>query len=165
MTPPTTPATRRRPRRASLLAALTGTVLAFGLIAGGGIAQAATPPASVYLGADEWCHLNNSWGGNFFCPVYTQNYWYQMPNGYWEVFVEGTNYQAWTRWNSSNGLSSWKSLGGHCILGYIQFYASNPNNGWNWAIRCEGTDYNWWYDTRSGGPDGSWSGWSRTTNV
>jgi hypothetical protein len=155
---------------------LAGTVLAFALIAEGGTASAApskaaaatlaagTPPASVYL-SGGWCHLNNGWGGDFTCPVYTQNYWYQMPNGYWEVFVEGTNEQAWTRWNGSNGLSNWVSLGGKCILGYIQYYASNPNNGWNWAIRCEGTNYNWWYDTRNGGPAGSWSGWSTSTNV
>jgi hypothetical protein len=77
MTPPTTLGTRRRPRRASLLAALAGTVLAFGLIMEGGTvsasAAAATPPASQYL-QGTWCHLSNGRGGDFFCQGNYYNY-------------------------------------------------------------------------------------------
>jgi hypothetical protein len=149
-------------RRAGLLGALASIALAFGLITEGGIASAATPPASVYVSGD-WCHLNNGWGGSFWCPYDNSfNIWYQMPNGYWETFVVGTDSHAWTRWNSSSGLSGWVSLGGVCVLGTTEFYKSNPSNGWNWAIRCVGSDGNWWYDTRNGGPSGSWTGWRST---
>jgi hypothetical protein len=162
MTPPTTLRTRRRPRRASLLAALAATTLAFGLItAGGGTASADSPPATQYAGNDDWCHFNNGWGGNFFCGAYA---WYQMPNGYWETFVAGTDTAVWTRWNSSNGLSPWVSLGGQTIP-IAQSVNIVDANGWEWAVQVLGRDDNWWYRTRLGGPVGSWTGWAKKPAV
>jgi hypothetical protein len=77
-----------------------------------------------------------------------------MPNGYWEVFVVGTNNQVWTRWNSSGGLSPWVSLGGQCLL----YVAISGSNGWSWTIECTATTGGGtWYDTRL--TNGHWTGW------
>ena len=144
------------------MAALAATMLAFGLIAaGGGRASAATPPASQF-NKDGWCHLNNGWGGSFFCQANTYDWWHQFPNGSWEVFVVGTNNQVWTRWNSSSGLSSWTSLSGQCLFNVL-ITGVDPNDGWHITIACtavgSGVTY---YNKRIGEASGHWIGWGTT---
>jgi len=164
VTQPTTLATlgnRRRPQRVSLLAALAATALSFGLImAGSGTASASgLPPTGEYATSGGWCTLAG-WGGTFYCQDGDANTnWYQMPNGYWQVFVVGTDNAVWTRWQVPGGLSSWASLGGRCPddFHYVFIADVNPSNGWNWAIACTSGSY--WFDSRTGVPNGSWTGW------
>jgi hypothetical protein len=164
VTQPTTLATlgnRRRPWRVSLLAALAATALSFGLImAGSGTASASdVPPTDEYTTSGGWCTLAG-WGGTFYCQDGDSSpNWYQMPNGYWQVFVVGTDDAVWTRWEVPGGLSSWTSLGGQCPddFHYVFIADVNPSNGWNWAIACTSGGY--WFDSRTGVPNGSWTGW------
>lgn len=148
---------RRRSRRTSLLGAFAVTMLAFGVTMGGNAvsAFAASPPASQVPNNGAGCTLSNGWGGNFFCQGDWQ-YWEQMPNGYWEVFVVGPDDAVWTRWSTSSGLSSWRSLGGKCLL----YVAITGSNGWQWTIECTAQSGNGVWD-KARLADGNWTGWYR----
>lgn len=179
MTTSTTIRTRKRPRRARLLAMLTGPLLALGLIAGTGTASAAPSKAATTASDPTWpwpsgqlqvggsgntalCTFTD-WGGTFYCdsPSYEP-----MPNGYVETFVIGTNHAVWTRWSSSSGLSSWKSLGGTCLNPLPNYIGedtgidwTNPSNGWNWIIECVGAGGHLFFKERVGSAAGSWTAW------
>jgi hypothetical protein len=154
------------------MAALTGLMLAFGLIAGIGTAPAARanladPIVQTYetQQSNGWCSIDG-FGGNIFCNT---SIGYEMPNGYEEVFGIGTDHAAWTRWTSSSGLSSWVSLNGICEVSSfggtsIGIPAWNSQNEWNWTIQCIGSDGNYWYRSRvqTSGGSGYWTGWATT---
>ncbi|MDQ0775184.1 hypothetical protein QF026_003650 [Streptomyces aurantiacus] len=109
--------------------------------------------------AADWCGYGGAWGGTFYC---NSNYEHTLPNGYVQVFVIGTNKQAYTKWNSSSGLSGWKSLGGQCIEpgnDSIDLAWVNSANRWNFAVQCKGTDHKVYYKQRYA--NGQWSGWYR----
>jgi hypothetical protein len=98
----------------------------------------------------EW----SNWGGRFFYATVEDSRWI-MPNGYYQVFVVGTDHKLWTRWNSKAGLAAWTDrLGGRC-QGTVRprFKAS----GYNVTVRCYGMDDNYWINTRN--TAGAWTGW------
>ncbi len=59
----------------------------------------------------SYCHLPAPWGGTYICSYG----WHGMPlkDGTREVWVVGTDYNIWTRWQSPSGaLSRWVNMGG-----------------------------------------------------
>jgi hypothetical protein len=177
--------TRRIRLRRLLAAGLCATALTIGALAG--IAPAASASTSAALSSTAAISRENvvtsggrqngdavapaaatcsfgSWGGGGFCGTDAT---YTMPNGYAEIFIIGLDHAVWTRWNSSNGLSSWASLSGYCTntgsplgLGRVPGY-----DGWSWYVNCTGGDGNAWYITRIGSDDGAgnWNNWTSTT--
>jgi hypothetical protein len=78
-----------------------------------------------------------------------------MPNGYYQVFVIGTDHQLWTRWNGPSGLVAWSDqLGGWCNEDVRPTYKAS---GWALTLRCMGKDGLYWINKRSTG--GAWTGW------
>jgi hypothetical protein len=107
----------------------------------------------------EWCGYGAPWGGTFYC---NSNYEHQLPDGRFQVFVIGTDREAWTRWDTGNGLSNWASLGGQCIEpgnDSIDLAWIGSSTAWNFAIQCKGTNHLVYYNQRSA--DGTWTGWYR----
>ncbi|MCL8015906.1 hypothetical protein [Streptomyces sp. AS02] len=95
------------------------------------------------------------WGGTFLCKSQVRH---KLPNGHWQVFVIGTNKQAYSRWSSpGGGVSRWTSLGGQCIKPGQRSIDMAWANGWNFAITCIGTNDKRYYKERYA--SGSWSSW------
>jgi hypothetical protein len=55
------------------------------------------------------CHLP-VYGGNYYCGYGSQSY--RFSDGTLQVFVIGTDFSVWTRWQKNGQLSNWVSLGG-----------------------------------------------------
>ncbi|QCX76437.1 hypothetical protein C9F11_13805 [Streptomyces sp. YIM 121038] len=124
-----------------------------------GAALAVSDPGTTYQ-SGGWCHYSN-WGGSFYCDSQLKH---KLPNGQWQVFVIGTNKQAYTKWGSGTGTSGWTSLGGQCTQPGNHSIDMAWANGWNFAITCKGTDGRAWYKERfnggnTGGAPGHWSNW------
>ncbi|QEU90883.1 hypothetical protein [Streptomyces kanamyceticus] len=122
-------------------------------------AIAVSDPGTTYQ-SGGWCHYSN-WGGNFYCNSQLKH---KLPNGQWQVFVIGTNRQAYSKWGSGSGTSAWTSLGGQCTQPGNHSIDMAWVNGWNFAITCKGTNGKTYYDERfnggnTGGAPGHWSGW------
>ncbi|MCP9958618.1 hypothetical protein [Streptomyces sudanensis] len=117
---------------------------------------AAVPDPGVTKQAGKWCTYSK-WGGTFYCKSQLKH---KLPNGHFQVFVIGTNKQAYSRWSSpKGGVSKWTSLGGTCIKpgqGSIGM-AWVGKNKWNFAITCIGSNNKRYYKEREA--NGKWSGW------
>jgi hypothetical protein len=99
-------------RRAA--APLAVAALALGALAAPASAASAATPKAAVVGAGStvqkgsWCTYT-SWGGTYYCGSQS---WYGINKQLFQVFVIGTNYQVYTRWSNTSGVSGWKSLGG-----------------------------------------------------
>lgn len=117
---------------------------------------AAVPNPGTVKKSGKWCTYSK-WGGTFYCKSDLK---YKLPNKHFQVFVIGTNKQAYSRWSSpSGGVSKWTSLGGTCTKpgsGSIGM-AWVGKNKWNFAITCIGSNNKRYYNERSA--TGKWSGW------
>lgn len=114
---------------------------------------AAVPDPGVTKPSGKWCTYTK-WGGTFYCKSQLKH---KLPNGHWQVFVIGTNKQAYSRWSSSSGVSRWASLGGQCIKPGQASIGMAWANKWNFAITCVGTNNKRYYNERA--TSGKWSGW------
>lgn len=131
-------------------------------------AAAAVPDPGVTkpVSGDKWCTYTK-WGGTFLCKSQLKH---KLPNGQWQVFVIGTNKQAYTRWLSpGGGVSRWTSLKGQCIRPGERSIAMEwvGSNKWNFGITCIGTNNKRYYNERfaggnTGGDWGHWSDWRRS---
>jgi hypothetical protein len=148
MTAPAPPA-RKRLRLASLLAALILGTSGLALFAGAGTAQAEAACPIILQ------HINV--GGNYNC---NSKILWGMPNGFTEYFVIAPDNTVWTIWDSAEGVSTWKYMGGLCAFGTLSlFLTPDP---WSPRIECYASNGNgWWYDQRvdTGNGTGYWRGW------
>jgi hypothetical protein len=147
MTGPTTSPARKRRRLAGILAAFVLGMSAFGLFVGGGTAYA-DPACPIYLqGRDV--------GGNYNCDI--RVYW-RMPNTYTEVFVIAPDHSVWTIWDSSSGISSWRSLSGWCDFGSLSITLTS--NHWQPYLTCTARGHSWFKQRiDQGNGAGFWRGW------
>ncbi|MFJ9648894.1 hypothetical protein ACWEPM_33810 [Streptomyces sp. NPDC004244] len=129
--------------------ALAATALALaGAALTAGTANAAPAPA-----ASGYCHVSGL-GGDYICE-YGES-WHTYPNGQRQVFIIGTDFAIWTRWNDSNGnWSGWESMGGRAASGV----RVEGNKTWNPTISHVGTDGDRWYRHRLN--SGSWTNWQK----
>ncbi|MFC5144810.1 hypothetical protein [Streptomyces aureoversilis] len=136
--------------RRSALAATT-LVLAgatFSGVASAAPAQAATPKPAV-----SHCHVSGL-GGDYICEY--GEAWLTYPAGNRQVFVIGTDFAVWTRWQYAGGSwSEWTSFGGK-LRSAVRV---EGNNTWTPTISAVGDDGNRWYRHRLN--SGSWTGWQR----
>ncbi|MFI9204302.1 hypothetical protein [Streptomyces sp. NPDC053048] len=132
--------------------ALAATTLALAGAALTGVAsapaQAATPQAAGY------CHVGGGLGGDYICEY--GEAWMTYPEGNRQVFVIGTDFAVWTRWQyAGGGWSDWNSFGGKLRSGV----RIDGNNTWTPTISAVGDDGERWYRHRLS--SGSWTGWQR----
>ncbi|MFJ3876162.1 hypothetical protein ACIPW5_01730 [Streptomyces sp. NPDC090077] len=134
--------------RATALAAST---LALAGAALSGVASAAPAPAPNPAAAAGYCHVAGL-GGDYICEY--GEAWQTFPNGTRQVFIVGTDFAVWTRWNNTGGgWSDWQSLGGTVRSGV----RIEGNNTWTPTISVVGMDGERWYRHRLN--SGSWTGW------
>ncbi|MFG2989670.1 hypothetical protein ACGFZK_10355 [Streptomyces sp. NPDC048257] len=133
----------RRSALAVTTLALSGAALA-GLAAAP--AQAAAPAA-----AAGYCHVSGL-GGDYVCEY--GEAWMTYPAGNRQVFVIGTDFAVWTRWQYAGGSwSDWTSMGGTVRSGV----RIEGNNTWNPTISIVGMDGERWSRHRLN--SGSWTPW------
>ncbi|MFI0976184.1 hypothetical protein ACH4SP_04040 [Streptomyces sp. NPDC021093] len=122
-----------------------------------GVRAAAVPDPGVpkKIGGGKCTYTK--WGGTFLCKSEVKH---KLPNKHNQVFVIGTNKQAYSRWSSpGGGVSRWTSLRGQCIRPgqHSIDMAWVGKNKWNFAITCIGTNTKRYYNERA--VSGKWSGW------
>ncbi|MFD5412108.1 hypothetical protein ACFV4Q_13615 [Streptomyces nojiriensis] len=133
----------RRSALAVTTLALSGAALA-GVTAAP--AQAATPAA-----AAGFCHVSGL-GGDYICEY--GEAWLTYPAGNRQVFIVGTDFAVWTRWQYAGGSwSEWTSMGGTVRSGV----RIDGNNTWNPTISIVGMDGERWSRHRLS--SGSWTPW------
>ncbi|MGZ9928661.1 hypothetical protein ACXNSR_02085 [Streptomyces sp. NC-S4] len=133
----------RRSALAVTTLALSGAALA-GVAAAP--AQAATPAA-----AAGFCHVSGL-GGDYICEY--GEAWMTYPAGNRQVFIVGTDFAVWTRWQYAGGSwSDWTSMGGTVRSGV----RIEGNNTWNPTISIIGMDGERWSRHRLN--SGSWTPW------
>ncbi|WP_327733298.1 hypothetical protein OG749_04905 [Streptomyces nojiriensis] len=133
----------RRSALAVTTLALSGAALA-GVTAAP--AQAATPAA-----AAGFCHVSGL-GGDYICEY--GEAWMTYPAGNRQVFIVGTDFAVWTRWQYAGGSwSEWTSMGGTVRSGV----RIDGNNTWNPTISIVGMDGERWSRHRLS--SGSWTPW------
>lgn len=102
------------------------------------------------------CHLP-LYGGDYYCqyPVLTYDL---VPGETQQVWVIGTDYSVWTRWNTNGRLSNWVSMGGRIRHPYHtgDFYFFTC--GGKPVIVVVGLDNLQWYRLRQS--DGVWTSWA-----
>src|SRR5690349_14460250 len=94
--------------------------MALGMVAAVAAPASAAPssPGSIYQTSDGWCHFS-TWGGTFYCePGVNATVRWLKPDGYWQVFVLGTNQSLYTRWANAQNTYPWKNEGGKCLPQY-----------------------------------------------
>ncbi|MFI8391454.1 hypothetical protein [Streptomyces sp. NPDC085540] len=133
----------RRSALAVTTLALSGAALA-GVTAAP--AQAAAPAA-----AAGFCHVSGL-GGDYICEY--GEAWMTYPAGNRQVFIVGTDFAVWTRWQYAGGSwSDWTSMGGTVRSGV----RIEGNNTWNPTISIVGMDGERWSRHRLN--SGSWTPW------
>ncbi|MCX4960525.1 hypothetical protein [Streptomyces virginiae] len=133
----------RRSALAVTTLALSGAALA-GVTAAP--AQAAAPAA-----AAGFCHVSGL-GGDYICEY--GEAWMTYPAGNRQVFIVGTDFAVWTRWQFAGGSwSEWTSMGGTVRSGV----RIEGNNTWNPTISIVGMDGERWSRHRL--TSGSWTSW------
>ncbi|MFJ6483545.1 hypothetical protein ACIQK6_26005 [Streptomyces sp. NPDC091682] len=133
----------RRSALAVTTLALSGAALA-GVTAAP--AQAAAPAA-----AGGFCHVSGL-GGDYICEY--GEAWMTYPAGNRQVFIVGTDFAVWTRWQYAGGSwSDWTSMGGTVRSGV----RIEGNNTWNPTISIVGMDGERWSRHRLN--SGSWTPW------
>ncbi|MFF4422660.1 MULTISPECIES: hypothetical protein [Streptomyces] len=133
----------RRSALAVTTLALSGAALA-GVTAAP--AQAAAPAA-----AAGFCHVSGL-GGDYICEY--GEAWMTYPAGNRQVFIIGTDFAVWTRWQYAGGSwSDWTSMGGTVRSGV----RIEGNNTWNPTISIVGMDGERWSRHRLN--SGSWTPW------
>ncbi|MER6253340.1 hypothetical protein ACGFNX_27370 [Streptomyces sp. NPDC048723] len=133
----------RRSALAVTTLALSGAALA-GVTAAP--AQAAAPAA-----AAGFCHVSGL-GGDYICEY--GEAWMTYPAGNRQVFIVGTDFAVWTRWQYAGGSwSEWTSMGGTVRSGV----RIEGNNTWNPTISIVGMDGERWSRHRLN--SGSWTPW------
>ncbi|MEY2233471.1 MULTISPECIES: hypothetical protein [Streptomyces] len=133
----------RRSALAVTTLALSGAALA-GVTAAP--AQAAAPAA-----AAGFCHVSGL-GGDYICEY--GEAWLTYPAGNRQVFIVGTDFAVWTRWQFAGGSwSEWTSMGGTVRSGV----RIEGNNTWNPTISIVGMDGERWSRHRL--TSGSWTPW------
>ena len=102
-------------------------------------------------------------GGTYDCSIFSSEAW-TFPNLTQEAFVIAPDNTVWTIWDSSSGLSSWKSFGGWCAFDslsegiYFPAHQTTPN-GWVMFVACmDPSGIGPWYKYRTA--SGTWSGWT-----
>jgi hypothetical protein len=125
------------------------------LVASGAILTAS--PASA---APKVCQLPQ-FGGDYICE-YDWEDW-SLPDDTYQVFVIGTDYAVWTRWQHPNGeMSKWTSLGGeirHSKSPSDFFIDGCPPSKLQPHISIVGKNDSWYNNNRR--TDGTWSGWTK----
>ncbi|MER7824933.1 hypothetical protein ABTX85_20485 [Streptomyces sp. NPDC096097] len=133
----------RRSALAITTLALSGAALA-GVTASP--AQAAAPAS-----AAGFCHVSGL-GGDYICEY--GEAWLTYPAGNRQVFIVGTDFAVWTRWQYAGGSwSEWTSMGGTVRSGV----RIEGNNTWNPTISIVGMDGERWSRHRLN--SGSWTPW------
>lgn len=101
-----------------------------------------------------------TYGGNYYCSYGTKSH--RFPDGTLQVFVIGTDFSVWTRWQKNGRLSNWVSLGGKIRHTYnsSDFKLYNCNGPW---LLIYGLDNRPWLTTR--GQNGVWSPWVSNDQV
>ncbi|MGW6841361.1 hypothetical protein [Streptomyces sp. NPDC054958] len=133
----------RRSTLAITTLALSGAALA-GVTAAP--AQAAAPAS-----AAGFCHVSGL-GGDYICEY--GEAWMTYPAGNRQVFIVGTDFAVWTRWQYAGGSwSEWTSMGGTVRSGV----RIEGNNTWNPTISIVGMDGERWSRHRLN--SGSWTPW------
>ncbi|MCX4539482.1 hypothetical protein [Streptomyces sp. NBC_01565] len=134
----------RRSALAATTLLLAGTTLA-------GVAAAAPAQAAAPSAAAKYCHVSGL-GGDYICE-YGES-WMTYPAGNRQVFIIGSDFAVWTRWQYAGGSwSEWMSMGGKAGSGV----RVEGNNSWNPTISIVGSDGDRWYRHRL--DSGSWTGW------
>jgi hypothetical protein len=132
-----------------------------GLLAAAGVLVATPASAAV-----AQCHYNPPWNGTFICAYGYE--WWTFSSGVTQLFVIGTDYSVWTRWNRADGsMSSWVDLGGTIwndntetnreYLLTITDCTADPQQP---ILGIQGTNKEWYYNNRKS--NGDWTGWART---
>ncbi|MET9400730.1 hypothetical protein [Kitasatospora sp. NPDC002965] len=150
-------------RRAVASAAVVVGTLAGGVAGTAGTAQAADSAVVTYPqpGCKKAAITHetlNVYGGRFLCGGgFGETLWLAaFADGTVQLFVVGTDYAVWTRWENPNGsLSQWVSLGGP-VAGPVSIGAMN---GYFVQLTAKGTDGRHWFNNRQ--TNGVWTGWFR----
>jgi hypothetical protein len=174
---------RRRLQSASLLATLILSLSALGLFTGGtahadnacsfhNIVRYSGGSYNASNGTDPGGTQIASYniGGTYDCSLNSSEAW-TFPNLTQEAFVIAPDHTVWTIWDSSSGLSSWKSFGGQCKFdtlaegsyGIVDPNTGNPIvGGWVMWIACYAPDGSGpWFKYRAATSSGNWSaGWT-----
>ncbi|WMX43965.1 hypothetical protein [Streptomyces roseicoloratus] len=130
--------------------ALAATTLALSGAAFAGVASAA-PAQGPASAAAAHCSVSGL-GGAYICEY--GEAWHTFPNGTRQVFVVGTDFAVWTRFNNTAGTwSSWQSLGGTVRSGVWV----DGSGTWNPTISVVGMDGERWFRHRLS--SGSWTAW------
>ncbi|MEU4208935.1 hypothetical protein AB0F13_02830 [Streptomyces sp. NPDC026206] len=133
----------RRPALAATTLALAGATLA-------GVASAPAQAAPAKAAAN-YCHVSGL-GGDYICEY--GEAWITYPAGNRQVFIIGTDFAVWTRWQYAGGSwSEWTSFGGKLRSGV----RVDGNNTWAPTISAVGDDGERYYRHRLS--SGSWTGW------
>jgi hypothetical protein len=125
---------------------------ALGLFVGGGTAHA-QQECPIILN-DQYNNPTDV-GGSYDCSSIVL---WTMPNNYIEAFVIAPDNSVWTIWNSSSGISRWKTMGGQCAFGSL----GTDGGGWTPSITCDASNGNGsWYRQRvdQGNGAGYWTNW------
>ncbi|MFF5705059.1 hypothetical protein ACFY7H_21510 [Streptomyces sp. NPDC012794] len=131
--------------------ALTASTLALAGVALTGVASAAPAQDRAPSAAAAYCHVPGL-GGDYICEY--GEAWQTFPNGQRQVFIVGSDFAVWTRYNYTNGdWSSWQSLSGKARSGV----RIEGNNTWTPTISVVGMDGDRWYRHRL--TSGTWTGW------
>ncbi|MFJ6050474.1 hypothetical protein [Streptomyces sp. NPDC092307] len=133
-------------RRSAL--AITTLALSGAALAG---VTAAPAQAAVPASAAGFCHVSGL-GGDYICEY--GEAWLTYPAGNRQVFIVGTDFAVWTRWQYAGGSwSEWTSMGGTVRSGV----RIEGNNTWNPTISIVGMDGERWSRHRLN--SGSWTPW------
>ena len=123
-------------------------LLSAGLVGTGTATAAATTGCSVAgLGGNTICEYGQSWT--------------TWPNGARQVFVIGTNYAVYTRWQEARGgrYVAWTSLGGKARSGVAVHRSSSAT--WTASISVTGTNGNTYFRNRGNTSISQWGPWTR----
>jgi hypothetical protein len=119
----------------------------------GGTALGTGPAAAAP--AVDICH-HPTLGGNYICSYGVTTH--TFPDGRRQLFVVGTDYGVWSRWELGGGTwnGDWYDMEGD-VRSVIQLKHNNTNHPW---IEARGTDGNRWYRHRNSTTE-RWSAWAR----
>jgi hypothetical protein len=149
-------------RRRALQALIAAPLLALGIAAGPGTAHAAAPllftPAQVQLGGGH-CSVSGWPHGTIFCGT---SLGASFPNGTQEIFGIGLDDSMWTDWGTEAHPSGWQQLSpGLSDTFCAPSWGIVLSNNGDYGLEVECWDFNGkaWFDDRSDGASGGWSGW------
>ena len=141
-------------------------------ITSGDVAQAATSGPTVPVSESTPVCSDPHLGGQFFCENVNDpgsgEAWWTFPDGTEQVFVIGTDFAVWTRWQNFNGgpWVSWATMHGQAteapVLFYnemTQKYYQSAGGIWTPEIVVTGTDAKHWNRHRTSA--GAWTPWTQ----